>query len=119
MAGEQRSGSYYVMLEVAIRDVETYLTYMDRVTPALEAAGDRYLARGGALTTYEGEWDPPRIVLIGNRRRTASTRRARHAGPSGARGARLVMRRQPRDARRRDVAGIPPKLLLTNYSLIP
>ncbi len=36
-------GPYYVILDVAIHDVETYLTYMDRVTPALEAAGGRAL----------------------------------------------------------------------------
>ena len=64
MAADERTGPYYVILEVAIRDVEKYLSYMDRVTPALEAAGGRYLARGGALTTYEGDWQPPRIVLI-------------------------------------------------------
>ena len=57
-------GPYYVILDVAIHDVATYLTYMDRVTPALEAAGGRYLSRGGALTTYEGDWNPPRIVLM-------------------------------------------------------
>ena len=37
---------------------------MARATPALEAAGGRYLARGGELTTYEGDWHPPRIVLL-------------------------------------------------------
>ena len=58
------AGPYYVILDVAIHDVATYLTYMDRVTPALEAAGGRYLSRGGALTTYEGDWEPPRIVLM-------------------------------------------------------
>ena len=64
MASDQGTRPYYVILDVAIRDVERYLTYMSRVAPALEAAGGRYLARGGALTTYEGEWHPPRIVLI-------------------------------------------------------
>jgi uncharacterized protein (DUF1330 family) len=64
MTGDERSGPYYVILDVAIYDVERYLTYMNRVTPALEAAGGRYLARGGALTTYEGDWQPPRIVLL-------------------------------------------------------
>ena len=41
MAADERTGPYYVILEVAIRDVEKYLSYMDRVTPALEAAGGR------------------------------------------------------------------------------
>ena len=66
MTGDQPAGPYYVILDVAIRDVERYLTYMARVTPALEAAGGRYLARGGELTTYEGDWYPPRIVLRGD-----------------------------------------------------
>lgn len=64
MTGDQPTGPYYVILDVAIRDVDRYLTYMKQVAPALEAAGGRYLARGGALTTYEGDWRPPRIVLI-------------------------------------------------------
>jgi uncharacterized protein (DUF1330 family) len=64
MTDDQHSAAYFVILDVAIRDVERYLTYMERVAPALEAAGGRYLARGGVLTTYEGDWRPPRIVLI-------------------------------------------------------
>ena len=64
MAGDERTGLYYVILDVAIRDVERYLTYMSRVTPALEAAGGRYLVRGGTLTVYEGDWQPPRVVLM-------------------------------------------------------
>lgn len=58
------TGPYYIIFDVEIHDVERYLTYMERVAPALEAAGGRYLARGGALTTYEGDWQPPRIVLL-------------------------------------------------------
>lgn len=55
MTGDECTGPYYVILDVAIRDVVRYLTYMEQVTPALEAAGGRCLARGGALTTYEGD----------------------------------------------------------------
>ena len=52
------SRPYYIIFDVEIHDVERYLTYMERVAPALEAAGGRYLARGGALTTYEGAQAP-------------------------------------------------------------
>jgi uncharacterized protein (DUF1330 family) len=52
------------VLDVEIRDVGRYMTYMEKVRPALEAAGGRYLARGGALKIYEGDWDPPRLVLL-------------------------------------------------------
>jgi uncharacterized protein (DUF1330 family) len=37
---------------------------MRQVKPALEAAGARYLARGGQHKVYEGDWTPRRIVLI-------------------------------------------------------
>jgi uncharacterized protein (DUF1330 family) len=62
-AGEP-TGPYYVVIDVAIRDVDRYLTYMAQVAPAIEAAGGRYRARGGAFTTYEGDWRPSRIVLL-------------------------------------------------------
>lgn len=57
-------GPYFVILDVNIRDVPRYLTYMEKVRPALEAAGGRYLARGGAYTIYEGDWEPARLVLM-------------------------------------------------------
>lgn len=57
-------GPYYVILDVDIRDVPRYLTYMDEVRSALEAAGGRYLVQGGAYTIYEGDWEPARLVLI-------------------------------------------------------
>jgi uncharacterized protein (DUF1330 family) len=34
------------------------------VKPALEAAGAKYLARGGTHKVYEGDWIPRRIVLL-------------------------------------------------------
>jgi uncharacterized protein (DUF1330 family) len=37
---------------------------MARVKPALEAAGGRYLSRGGEHKVYERDWNPRRIVLI-------------------------------------------------------
>ena len=35
-----------------------------KIRPALESAGARYLARGGAHKVYEGDWEPRRIVLL-------------------------------------------------------
>jgi uncharacterized protein (DUF1330 family) len=37
---------------------------MARVKPALEAAGGRYLARGGQHKVYEGDWVPRRLVIL-------------------------------------------------------
>ena len=55
---------YYIIFDVDIWDPDRYLTYMEQVRPALEAAGGRYLVRGGAHKTYEGDWEPQRLVLL-------------------------------------------------------
>ena len=54
----------YVIIDVEIRDASQYQSFMSAVKPALEAAGAKYLARGGAHTVYEGDWQPRRIVLL-------------------------------------------------------
>jgi uncharacterized protein (DUF1330 family) len=54
----------YVIFDVDIRDMSQYQEFMRGVTPAVEAAGGRYLARGGAHKVYEGDWQPRRIVLF-------------------------------------------------------
>ena len=54
----------YVIFDVDIRDANRYQDFMKQVKPALEVAGARYLARGGAHKIYEGDWTPRRIVLL-------------------------------------------------------
>jgi uncharacterized protein (DUF1330 family) len=54
----------YVIFDVEIRDPDRYQDFMKKVKPALEEAGARYLARGGAHKVYEGDWSPRRIVLL-------------------------------------------------------
>ena len=54
----------YVVFDVEIRDAGRYQDFMREVKPALEAAGARYLARGGPHKVYEGDWQPRRIVII-------------------------------------------------------
>jgi uncharacterized protein (DUF1330 family) len=54
----------YVIFDVEITDPKQYQEFMSGVKPALEAAGARYLARGGPHKVYEGDWTPRRIVLL-------------------------------------------------------
>ena len=56
--------SAYVIFDVDIRDSAKYQEFINGVKPALEAAGCKYLARGGAHKVYEGDWSPRRIVLL-------------------------------------------------------
>jgi uncharacterized protein (DUF1330 family) len=54
----------YVFFDVEIRDMNQYREFMKEARPAIEAAGGKYLARGGAHKVYEGDWTPRRIVLF-------------------------------------------------------
>ena len=56
--------SAYVIFDVEIRDMSRYQDFMKGVKPALDAAGARYLARGGAHQVHEGDWQPRRIVIL-------------------------------------------------------
>jgi uncharacterized protein (DUF1330 family) len=54
----------YLIFDVDITDMKRYQDFMRAVKPALEAAGAKYLARGGAHEVFEGDWSPRRIVLL-------------------------------------------------------
>ncbi|MGR3660088.1 MAG: DUF1330 domain-containing protein [Paracoccaceae bacterium] len=53
----------HAIFDVDIHDMPKYQEFMAAVKPALEAAGGRYLARGGTHKVYEMDWQPDRIVL--------------------------------------------------------
>ena len=54
----------YAIFDVEIRDMNKYQEFMNLAKAAIEAAGGRYLVRGGAHKVYEGDWHPRRIVLF-------------------------------------------------------
>ena len=54
----------YVIFDIDIRDIGQYQEFMKRAKPAVEAAGGKYLSRGGDHKVYEGDWQPRRIVLF-------------------------------------------------------
>ena len=56
--------AYYVILDVTIHDLPKYQQYMAQVKPVIEAAGGRYLVRGGMHTVLEGDWKPTRLVIF-------------------------------------------------------
>ena len=56
--------SAYVIFDVEIRDMTKYQEFVKGVKPAIDAAGARYLARGGAHKVYEGDWTPRRIIVL-------------------------------------------------------
>jgi uncharacterized protein (DUF1330 family) len=54
----------YGILDVDIHDPAKYQEYMVRAKPLIEAAGGRYLTRGGPHTVIEGDWEPVRLVIV-------------------------------------------------------
>src|SRR5262245_51988282 len=69
-AGERTHRSYardmpaYVIAEVDIHDPDQYADYTAAVPDTLAASGGRFVARGGELAVLEGEWTPPRLVIL-------------------------------------------------------
>jgi uncharacterized protein (DUF1330 family) len=56
--------AYYVIFDVTIHDLPRYQEYMAQIKPVIEAAGGRYLVRGGAHRVLEGDWKPTRLVIF-------------------------------------------------------
>lgn len=54
----------YVIANVEVTDVAAYEEYKKGVPATIAAYGGRYLTRGGAAETLEGEWMPKRVVIL-------------------------------------------------------
>ena len=54
----------YVITEVDVVDPQRYADYTAQVPATLEPYGGRFLVRGGATETIEGDWLPRRLVII-------------------------------------------------------
>jgi uncharacterized protein (DUF1330 family) len=65
--------SAYIVVEIVIEDPSRYERYKRIAPPSIALYGGRYLARGGPITTLEGDWQPPRFVIL----EFPSTERAR------------------------------------------
>lgn len=56
--------SAYVVVEVTVKDAETYEKYKQLAPPTIGLYGGRYLARGGLTEPLEGTWAPKRLVIL-------------------------------------------------------
>jgi uncharacterized protein (DUF1330 family) len=54
----------YAIIDVEIFDIGEYMDYMKLVRPLIAGAGGRYLARGGELRIYDGDYQPGRLVIV-------------------------------------------------------
>lgn len=58
------SAPAYLIVEMHIRDLETYKQYMAEAPAAVKAAGGEYLVRGGRHEVLEGDWNPHRVAML-------------------------------------------------------
>ena len=54
----------YVISMMSIHDPKTYKKYTDRTPPIVKRHGGKFLARGGDVTTIEGESYQDRLVIL-------------------------------------------------------
>jgi uncharacterized protein (DUF1330 family) len=54
----------YVIADINVKNPDLYAEYRRQVPATVEKHGGRFLVRGGANETLEGNWHPTRVVVI-------------------------------------------------------
>jgi uncharacterized protein (DUF1330 family) len=54
----------YVIVETNVTDPEQYERYKEAAPASIASHGGRYVARGGELAVFEGDWNPARVVIL-------------------------------------------------------
>lgn len=56
--------SAYLIVQMKVTDPDRYSEYLAPARASVEAAGGRYLARGGEISVLEGDGAPERTVIV-------------------------------------------------------
>jgi uncharacterized protein (DUF1330 family) len=54
----------YIVVQIAVTDPVRYERYKQLAQDSVAAYGGRYIVRGGATETLEGDWQPSRLVIL-------------------------------------------------------
>jgi uncharacterized protein (DUF1330 family) len=54
----------YVIVEIDVTDPVGYEEYKKKAAAAVNQYDGKYIVRGGATETLEGDWQPKRIVIL-------------------------------------------------------
>lgn len=54
----------YIIVEIEVTDPVGYEEYKKQAAATVGQYGGKYIVRGGACETIEGDWKPKRIVLL-------------------------------------------------------
>ncbi len=56
--------AYFIVDIKEITDPQAYAQYREGVGPTIQQYGGKFLARGGAYETIEGDWQSQRLVIL-------------------------------------------------------
>ncbi|WP_420345787.1 DUF1330 domain-containing protein [Pelagibius sp.] len=54
----------YIVAHLDVTDPKAFEAYREAVPAIIATHGGRYLVRGGAAETLEGEWTVPRLIIL-------------------------------------------------------
>ncbi len=54
----------YVIADIQVTDPVAFEEYRQKVAPLVAKYGGKYVVRGGASETVEGDWVPHRLVVL-------------------------------------------------------
>jgi uncharacterized protein (DUF1330 family) len=54
----------FLIAAETVKDEAMFARYRQEIVPTTEPFGGKFIARGGKLTTLEGKWPHPRLVII-------------------------------------------------------
>jgi uncharacterized protein (DUF1330 family) len=56
--------SAYVIADITVTDADQMAKYREWSTKAAAEFGASFIVRGGAITVFEGDWKPSRVVIL-------------------------------------------------------
>ncbi len=54
----------YLVLDFTVRDLRGFMPYVEAIPAFIEKRGGRYIVRGVEPAVMEGDWSPPRVVIL-------------------------------------------------------
>jgi uncharacterized protein (DUF1330 family) len=54
----------YLILDLSIKNIESFLEYVDKIQEFIKRHGGRYIVQGAEPEIIEGDWHPDRVVIL-------------------------------------------------------
>lgn len=54
----------YLILDLSIKNIETFMEYIEKIPAFIKKHGGRYIIQGVEPEVMEGDWHPERVVVL-------------------------------------------------------